>query len=1460
MESSRRLGGSRALLPYEAELCNVIGASKEEYLEFLDLVQAKIEGRKEGYELIPDISNGPTVLAALPAFMTTAGATALSFYGQVIVSVALAAISYALTPKPKTPDGGGNLKLGDIQGKSRFSPQSGFDSVQDLAVLGSFIPLVYAAKGVRVNSQLLWSQIKTTGIGQIISVITLFSNGEIGAEPDYESFALGTTLLDSISPYKIALYFNTGSANTNNNRLTNNDKYSESLAPETHNLGNRDNREYESDDPFKVKVYPSQNFEPYFSSTRTSTTKAEFGSYRSLPNGNAYKVPWELIQFMKDGDDKAKADLRIKLRKINHSYPQLCHLKQSPQVAPLGVFRKVNKNEEFYYSLTSTDESCFIQETAEGNAKYNKFSPWGSVDAKNSIDGIREIVDDNVSVGDQYLVGSAIVICTKVDNGDRWEDTDISTPMDKTWTFKVEEPGYIMFTDYYSLAKPYASANIQRLAIASVNNVKAARITEIGIKSKVFKRINGFPNVNAVPSRERVEYYEKKNTSVGVGSISTYTNRISLFKLEARPVNSNIEYQNILGADVLAIKGSSPVAQYNTITIDSHTHPAKYEYRFVPVSNNIALHGPAFGVQTIYVLSHAEKLVQKHQFTFTNVGLENAPDNLTISIYFHASVLFLPEVETPNRNTDNKYWTRGVLGIDPDTGEEEEPVAPVGSAITGLDKYEEGTMPTDAADWQDFLPLWQFNDYIVEVVSGVLNGGSNDAGVFYGITPTVAGGAYVSRFPTDSPDLWDDVYTSSTGETGPLLGPTVGVLQRKNPNNPAEDEYVFYLPEGWKQEDEDTISISVSSGSTNIHSYYTRPVINPQKGNLQFRYKVVKASETINSSHVNDATPPQGKWEIFTYPEGTSGLRRATHAFKAQVNMGATVTTSDPIVYNNSYGTGDGQIENLAVGSTGTGLVIEVTKTWTGAEANPDQVHYSWTVINPGDGYFSGEQIVLHGQYDDLVITVTAAEKPEPIVKVSEDFHSSWTVTDAEASNRYWNNKNLNPHHVMSDHYLYDAEASSNDDSPEHSICFVNEIVNTNSEITYRNLATAGIRISSTKEFTAFSQLSAFIKQGIKVTQLIDDYGNSTNTTVKKSSNNFVEIVYDLLTNKSYGVGDLVGVSGVNTYYMREAAKYCYANGFTWDGIIDSSTNLREFIFTHAGYNLLDFTIIGGLFALRPSFPTYDGGTIDIEATVPPFNSSPADQNGKIEIKALYTDGNMRNLQVSFLTPEERQMFKATVLYRKQEINGFPETKVTTIAMVDGNQNSIESLEALPEEVFDLSGWCTSVNHARRFAAIALASRKKIDHGIVFETTPTSVLGLLGGDYIRVISENTHSSRFNNGSIDADGFVTSRTPISGEIDIYCWTPGTLGNIRTDEKLTVGADGKATTGLRNVLFAQVDTTEENRIYKVNSITYGEEGFVSVGAAHVPLTNDNKLAVLANTDPTKESFASTFFTLT
>ena len=61
-----------------------------------------------------------------------------------------------------------------------------------------------------------------------------------------------------------------------------------------------------------------------------------------------------------------------------------------------------------------------------------------------------------------------------------------------------------------------------------------------------------------------------------------------------------------------------------------------------------------------------------------------------------------------------------------------------------------------------------------------------------------------------------------------------------------------------------------------------------------------------------------------------------------------------------------------------------------------------------------------------------------------------------------------------------------------------------------------------------------------------------------QSSDNFVEIAHDLLTNTDYGSGNIVGHDGVDRISMIEGAKYCRANGFFWNGVIDSKFNLSK--------------------------------------------------------------------------------------------------------------------------------------------------------------------------------------------------------------------------------------------------------------------------------------------------------------
>ena len=207
MESSKLFGGFRTLLPYEIELCDALGITDKEYLQFLDLTFKYHKDSRKGYELIPDIRCDPVSIGAWYI--------AQAWYVKLAITVAIAAATYLLTPKPKQPKDAPSLQLGGVQGRSKFNPVSGFDATQDLAVLGSFIPLVYARLGVRISSQLLWSQIRDKQYGQEINAICLFSHGELGQHPEFKTFALGETFLDNFPSSKLRLYFTKGGrANT----------------------------------------------------------------------------------------------------------------------------------------------------------------------------------------------------------------------------------------------------------------------------------------------------------------------------------------------------------------------------------------------------------------------------------------------------------------------------------------------------------------------------------------------------------------------------------------------------------------------------------------------------------------------------------------------------------------------------------------------------------------------------------------------------------------------------------------------------------------------------------------------------------------------------------------------------------------------------------------------------------------------------------------------------------------------------------------------------------------------------------------------------------------------------------------------------------------------------------------------------------------------------------------------
>ena len=182
----------RKLLPYEYDLIDTLGVSKEEYLEFVALQEIYIDV-KEGSAL--DIRNDLGLTALI--------LTIVGIIFQVVATLFL---------QPKLPSfdtpGGGQAQTRE----SKFSPRFGFNSQQDLAKYGDPINLVYTDTsvntrgGVRVAGSLVWSAVRSYGSNQFVQLLMALGGRGIGAI-DINKCAFGQTALSDITQQNRWMYF-----------------------------------------------------------------------------------------------------------------------------------------------------------------------------------------------------------------------------------------------------------------------------------------------------------------------------------------------------------------------------------------------------------------------------------------------------------------------------------------------------------------------------------------------------------------------------------------------------------------------------------------------------------------------------------------------------------------------------------------------------------------------------------------------------------------------------------------------------------------------------------------------------------------------------------------------------------------------------------------------------------------------------------------------------------------------------------------------------------------------------------------------------------------------------------------------------------------------------------------------------------------------------------------------------
>lgn len=394
--------------------------------------------------------------------------------------------------------------------------------------------------------------------------------------------------------------------------------------------------------------------------------------------------------------------------------------------------------------------------------------------------------------------------------------------------------------------------------------------------------------------------------------------------------------------------------------------------------------------------------------------------------------------------------------------------------------------------------------------------------------------------------------------------------------------------------------------------------------------------------------------------------------------------------------------------------------------------------------------------------------------------------------------------------FVYDEISTSCGSAPEHEITYVN-VVQPNSEVPrYDQMCLVGINAKASREWSQFSQFSAYVTEGIKVKRFSGGTG---------ATHLFPEILYDFMLSKRYGVGNEISPQQIDEASFDAAAEFCQRNHFFYDGPKLNNTNWRQWASDTAAAHCLLLIERGGVFYLEEAIPE------------------------KPEIRGLFTAGNALGMELSTVEAEQRQPFCISVKYRTERYGGdapstsadpayglFPEPQERLIYHRTWGQGEIESV--------DVSDFCTSETHAIKAAKYLIAARRLADHTVKITTTYEALTSSLApGDFIKVAMDYTFYNEFVNGAVTGDGQLVSSTALSdGVYSVVYWTGDQNAQV-VDGTLIVSNGGK-TASPAGVVFTVKTSEIITRTYRIDSIQPSDDGY-EIEAIHSPLLTNGTL---------------------
>lgn len=638
--------GPIPLLPQDRAIIDMLGITEVEYRNFIR------EAREKSY-----IAPGtPTAFGPFTFFVVS-----------LVIGVVLNTISALIAPTVKQREPGRvesrQVDGQDIVTNTRFTPKSGFDGLQNVVEIGSTIPLVYTKRqlvagvyygGVRVNTNLLWSQLRSLGGGQMLRAMFMLSEATV-VSIDPLQLAFGNNLIGSYNltsagntSGRVSVYFS-----GDGGRLRSADHIAGRLP--AFDDGNAESAG--GADVFALKSVGNALASDFCYAFKPSN-QTQFGLYAPCGNGLTYRInpvvrpvaQVFLTRHNNDGDQKVNCvdDLQVKAQRDKQ---QAAFNTRANFLGSNGGLVSVSQGQQIVYLLDRRTDS---NQTFTQQANNAPDAIIGTLDAAQAISSRLRSYDDALVIGETYKLGTALLVCTARSENNYVSDVD-NTPIgggrNVSATFEVLRAGIYRTTAWSgspNRGNPIwhgtNMSHLFRVAIATFIIERPAKVVEIGLKHTLGIRFSGLCNFREMLSqsetdRASCEFWQ--NNIIGSGqSISaqqytsgTYTGaeeRYSFFRLGYRIAGSSDSFTQL--TQCFGARGISQQAIYNYIRMEM-PDTQRWEYELFPLSGWEIRNGYASGSLEVLDYRYPERSFSDSGVTvvFNGVQVSRTQNNFKLN-------------------------------------------------------------------------------------------------------------------------------------------------------------------------------------------------------------------------------------------------------------------------------------------------------------------------------------------------------------------------------------------------------------------------------------------------------------------------------------------------------------------------------------------------------------------------------------------------------------------------------------------------------------------------------------------------------------------------------------------------------------------------------------------------------------------------------------------------------------